>query len=205
MEETKKIIMFDFDGVLIDTLFVWYEISSQVNHDMDIEEYKTFFDGNIHDAVRKNGQPRNIDPHFAHKFAHLTREMKVPEVLQEAVAILALKYTLVVVSSTPSDLIAEILERERIRDCFELLLGADIHKSKVVKIGMVMERYQTKPEECVFITDTLGDIREATKCNVPSVAVTWGFHERKNLEKGNPRMIIDDPKMLVASIESVLE
>lgn len=51
----------------------------------------------------------------------------------------------------------------------------------------------------IFITDTLGDIRDADLANVPTVAVTWGAHNRsffnrephKNLVK-----IVDDVEEL---------
>jgi len=197
--------MFDFDGVLIDTLLPCHAINAEVNKDLDLEEYKSFFDGNIHDAVRKNGEPRKAHPQFSEKYESLVRTLEIPDILKESVHTLSKTYTLVIISSTYTSSIDEILKRENIRECFTLLLGADIHRSKVVKIGMVLDEYKVEAKDCVFITDTLGDIREATTCNIPSIAVTWGFHERENLEKGQPIAILDDPTTLVSTIENVLK
>lgn len=61
------------------------------------------------------------------------------------------------------------------------------------------------PKDAVFITDTLGDIREARECDIDSIAVTWGFHERKTLEKGNPIVIVSDPRELFVEIDNVLK
>jgi phosphoglycolate phosphatase-like HAD superfamily hydrolase len=202
---TKKILMFDFDGVLIDTLIPVYLMAREINEDMDLEEYKTFFDGNIHDATRKNGQLQNFDPLFPEKYDHIVREMKIPDILKEAVRKLSASHLLVIVSSTPSASIEKILAREGIRECFADILGADIHKSKAVKIRMLLDAYSKAPHDCLFITDTLGDIREAAACSVPAVAVTWGFHNAENLQKGNPAAIIEDPNDFVSVVENMLK
>ena len=52
----------------------------------------------------------------------------------------------------------------------------------------------------IFITDTLGDIREAAQVAIPAIGVTWGFHPRARLEKGNPLVIVDTPKELYEKV-----
>lgn len=134
-----------------------------------------------------------------------TRELKIPEILKTSVKKLSESYILVVISSIVSDSIKQILDRENLVNYFNDILGNDVDKSKVVKIGMTLEKYKVSPNQCVFITDTLGDIREADYYSIPSVAVTWGFHEKKNLEKGNPIAIVEDPSLLYGAIVNVLK
>jgi len=67
---------------------------------------------------------------------------------------------------------------------------------------MVLREYKAKPEDCVFITDTLGDMREAARCGVWSIGVTWGFHERERLEKGNFFAIVDKIEELSLTVQS---
>ncbi len=50
-------------------------------------------------------------------------------------------------------------------------------KSKVEKFRMMEEKYGVRKNDMLFITDTLGDIREADKAGVPTIAVTWGAHD----------------------------
>lgn len=204
-KNNKKIVMFDFDGVLVDTLIHSYTITQETNENLSIEEYKTFFNGNIHDASRKNNQSVKYDPEFHQKYRHLVREIKIPDVLKQGIVELAQFYMLVIVSSTLSESIKEILVREGIEGSFEDILGADIHPSKVFKIKTVLEKYTATPDDCVFVTDTLGDIQEATECDVRTIAVTWGFQERENLEKGNPLAIIDDPSALADTIKNMVK
>lgn len=197
--------MFDFDGVLIDTLPACYRINSEQNNDLELEEYKSFFNGNIHDSKRKNGEPRKYHPDFFELYDTYTRELKVPDVLKNIVKELSNQYILAIVSSTVTKSIEDILTREGIKEYFDSVLGADIHTSKVVKIKSILEKYNVDARESVFITDTLGDIKEAKECNVASIAVTWGFHDKENLKKGDPAQIIDDPQDLISAIENVLK
>lgn len=80
-----------------------------------------------------------------------------------------------------------------------------MHGSKIIKINSILKKYNIEPNDTVFITDTLGDIKEAKECGVKSIAVTWGLHDRETLEKGNPVAIIDDPRELLRVIEKVLK
>lgn len=73
MAKAKKIVMFDFDGVLIDTLIPCYTINSEANEGLELEEYISFFDGNIHNSVRKNGEPRKYNPNFLELYNLYTR------------------------------------------------------------------------------------------------------------------------------------
>ena len=118
----------------------------------------------------------------------------MPEVLQK----LSENFELIIISSTLTAPIKEILEKEDLNKYFTEIMGNDVHKSKIEKIKMVFDKYQTNPGECVFITDTLGDIKEANHMNVKSIAVSWGFNHRETLEKGNPMKIVNDPEELLS-------
>jgi len=48
---------------------------------------------------------------------------------------------------------------------------------------MVFDNYKTKPSKCLFVTETLGDLREAEKVKLPSLAILDGFHSFETLQK----------------------
>ena len=90
-----------------------------------------------------------------------------------------------------------------IKTFFSEVLGKETHKSKVEKFKMIFKEYGLKPEECIFVTDTLGDLREAKKVGVPTIAVTWGYHGKTRLKKGSPNLIIHDFEELTGAIEKL--
>ena len=56
---------------------------------------------------------------------------------------------------------------------------------------MIRDKFNVVLEDAVFITDTLGDVKEAKKLNIKTIAETFGFHNRERLEQGDPYIIVD--------------
>ena len=200
--ENKKLVIFDFDGVLVDTLEPSFAINVEVKPDLSLEEFKSFHEGNIHEAIA-SGRKKPI-PDFDKRFRARTRELKVHKEFKEILQNLLLKYTLVIVSSASTSIIKEILDRDNIANVFSDIFGSDVSKNKVVKIKMLLEKYDITPENTVFITDTLGDIYEAFECSIKSIAVTWGYHTKETLLKGDPFAIINNPNDLIPTIQKIL-
>jgi phosphoglycolate phosphatase len=71
----------------------------------------------------------------------------------------------------------------------------------VEKIKMVFNKYGVSANNCLFVTDTLGDLLEAEKTGVEGIGVTWGFHGAETLKRGNPVALVDTPDELVAEID----
>lgn len=203
----KKLVIFDFDGVLADTEDFCYKIHKDVNGNLTWEKFQGFAEGNFHDgmgkAIREEGYVR--PPDFYKKYGQNLSCISIHDVIRESVLHLKDKYKLAVVSSSEGSYISDFLKKERIFDYFEDILGHDIDTSKVVKINMLLEKHKINSLDAVLVTDTLGDVLEATKCGVKSIGVTWGLHEKEVLEKGNPVAIVDDPRELVETVQNVLK
>src|SRR6185369_6110369 len=125
------------------------------------------------------------------------------EILHNTILSLAPENRLAIVSSTNGSFIQDFLAKEGLLQYFSDILGSDVHISKTLKIRMILEKYNIMPVDAVFITDTLGDIKEANECGVRSIAVTWGLHDRSVLERGEPAKIVDDPQNLLKSIKEI--
>ncbi|MBL8767063.1 MAG: HAD family hydrolase [Planctomycetes bacterium] len=54
-----------------------------------------------------------------------------------------------------------------------------------------------EPSETLYVGDTAIDMRTAKAAGMPSVAVTWGFRMREELERESPTWIVDDPAEIV--------
>jgi phosphoglycolate phosphatase len=124
--------------------------------------------------------------------------------IAEAIEKLHKNHRLVVVSSTISSPIKEYLDKYNISQYFEKIYGADIDVNKSSKIRMVFADFDATPVNCLFITDTLGDMREATRAGIKSVGVSWGFHKLDTLRKGNPVAIANTPGELLSLIDNTL-
>ncbi len=189
--------MFDFDGVIVDTLGISYGITTEVNSEISLPEYQQLFNGNISEAVKNMVAPK-LHPDFHGRYKEETRTLVVPENIRELLKRLSARFTLAIISGSQTSTIKDIIEREGVADCFSDVLGYDVDSSKVVRIKMMLDQYGVEPNQTIFITDTSGDVYEAHECGVSSIAVTWGFQSRNTLADAKPFLFVES----VAELES---
>ncbi|MBT6690622.1 HAD family hydrolase [archaeon] len=190
-----KAVIFDFDGVIHDTLDIAYGINRKVSkNDISLDEYKDIFNGNIY-------KDKTITPESYSEFFELQRkefeDLEIKEDIRNELLKLKDEYELFIISSNEEVVLNNYLENNDILHLFERVLGVETHKSKIEKFKILFDEHGLDENNCVFVTDTLGDILEANKVGVGSIAVDFGFHERHRLEKGNP-------KKIVSSFEDIL-
>jgi phosphoglycolate phosphatase-like HAD superfamily hydrolase len=70
-------------------------------------------------------------------------------------------------------------------------------------IIMILKKYNITKENCLFITDTLGDLLEARKIGIRAIAFASGFHEKERLEKGNPINIVSSFEKLFPLVNNI--
>ncbi len=169
---------------------------------MDREMYIHRFDGNINEAVEKSiatNEPRT-DVHFFEEYGPRLMQCPVFPNMKEVVQTLAKEFRLIIVSSTVTDLILKYLKLHDLDHCFTEIMGNDVHTSKIKKIEAALDKYGIPPTECFFVTDTLGDIKEAHHVGIETIAVTWGYQPKENLELGKPLAAVDTPEALLKVI-----
>jgi phosphoglycolate phosphatase len=196
-----KLILFDFDGVLVDTLMMHYKISKEVNKGMSLDFFRSFQSENLYVALKKNPETK-MHPKFFERYEEESRELKIPVSIKNIFHKLNKKdYIFAIVSSTPSNLVAKILKQAGAFEYFVDVLGGDFDNSKIVKNKILLKKYKILSKDAVYITDTVGDIIEARECGIASIAVTWGFQEKKTLQKEKPFALVDTPQELEEKIE----
>lgn len=193
----NNLVAFDFDGVIADTLHAAYSTWLAAGATFSHAEYVQLFEGNINDAA----QPANIDFHAAYEPKVDT--LKIFPGIDKAITSLAGNYTLTIVSSTITRYIETVLAKHNLSEYFATILGNDVATSKITKFNMILKEYEIPPSQCVMITDTLGDLREAHSAKLLTLAVTWGFHDRETLVRGNPAALVESPAELITTVPAI--
>lgn len=189
MEE--KIIIFDFDGVIVDSFDVAFEVNKLARPTITKERYQAKFNGNIADAKHEDEKVREID--FFYEYGERFKKLGIKQNIKEAIIQLSKEYKLFIVSSTINSIIEEYLNRHGLLDCFNEILGFDVETSKVKKFNMVFEKYNVSPTQTIFLTDTSGDIEEAREAKINFiVGILGGYQDEDNIRKANPNAIVKD-------------
>ncbi len=183
-----KTIIFDFDGVIHDTFDLAYKINVEIFGDTFTEEnYRDIFNGNIFkntDFIEKD----------SNKFSRLQKEafkyLKIDDNIKNNLEKLSKEYALFIISSNEEDTLNMYFQNNDFTHIFKEVLGLETHKSKVKKFEYLFAKYGIKADDCIFVTDTLGDILEGNKAGVRTIAVDFGFHKRDRLQKGKPFKIV---------------
>jgi len=202
----KKLVIFDFDGVLVNTHDVSFALNQKTNPHLTQELYSQMSHGKFYASYESNTPLLTFtpNPEFTNGYREGLYELNIPASIKVVITYLSEKYHLAICSSAFDETISEFLESQDIAHHFNDVLGVLVHKSKVIKLKQLLEKYNLQKEDAVFITDTLGDVLEAHEVGIKSIAETWGLHDRETLEKGNPEIIIDDPSLLEQTIKKVL-
>jgi len=194
--------MFDFDGVIDNNYELHFDLCCKKFLNFTREEHRKQFDGNVH-IEREKLKNRDTGFDFLKCLSDSRKERKIREEIKKTLINLSKNYTLGIVSSCNEYGIKDYLECNQIQDLFSFLYGYETHKLKTHKFKKVLNDFNFKEDECIFITDTLGDILEANEIGIPTVAVDFGYHERERLEKGNPLKIISSFNELIDTVKNI--
>ncbi|MCX5831739.1 MAG: HAD family hydrolase [Deltaproteobacteria bacterium] len=202
----RKLLIFDFDGVVVDSLDVYEGTVRSCLEKIGQHFIKTradflaLYEDNFYASLAKRGV--NLDAFMAAAVDILAQvnygDMKPYPGLNPVLAKLQAGNILVIVSSSGSEDIHLILRLHQLQDYFQDVLGSDVHFSKKEKILQVLAKYAIDKDNTYYIGDTTGDIKEAQAVGIKTIAVTWGWHSREILAASRPDHLIDRPEELLA-------
>lgn len=197
-----KLLIFDFDGVIEDNYELHFEMSKKKTKDMTREEHRKLFEGNIH-VERAKLEHRDTGFDLRTHFCNAKKDVIIKEDIKKVLLALSKDCTFGIITSANEWGINDYLKTNQIEDLFSFVYGFETDKSKVRKFEKVLKEFDLNKEECLFVTDTLGDILEANKVGIKTIAVDFGFHERERLQKGNPAKIISNMNELIPAIKNI--
>lgn len=205
-EKKGDLLLFDVDGVILDSFEPLYKsISSYIkehkNVDISREQFRTFFEGNALEQLMAFAGFRKYDMMTAWMHARTMifnsyNESALFTGMDRALEALSEEHALVVVTSSPVEVVTLRFEQLGIYDLFSAYLGPEtaVHKDK--KIRLACQEFDTPQEKAWFISDTSGDILEAKKTRVKTVGVTWGYHGPSVIQTATPDHIVETPQAL---------
>jgi phosphoglycolate phosphatase len=200
-----KLFLFDFDGVLVESLDVYEKtvslILKKINKPLTRgrEEFLELFEGNFYESLAKRGVDlKEFVEASTDIFSQINyKDMKAVTEMLPVIEELQKNNILLVISSNDSTTIKEAIERYQFNGNFQEILGSDFMLSKKDKILYAIDKYQIAPQDIYYIGDTTGDIKEGKQAGVKTIGVAWGWHSKEKMSTANPDYLFDKPQDLL--------
>jgi phosphoglycolate phosphatase len=201
----SRVILFDFDGVIADSLAAYFPVFSESCRDLGFNGPATLaaflevFDTNAVKGLLRAGVPilklRRLGKTLGPRVAALNRHVSPFPGMPELVNRLSARFPVYVVTSNVTAATEEFLARHGMNGV-RGVVGADQEASKVKKIRRIHRAH--RGAEPWYIGDTRGDMIEGRAARAITVAVTWGWHDRARLETGHPDHVVESVDELAA-------
>ena len=210
---TQKVIIFDFDGTIADTLDALVSIANSLAVEFNYaqiapEELLILKNLTSREIFKYSGIPLFKIPFLLKKVKkELTN--KIPELkpipgIQEA--LIELKdngLRLGIITSNSKGNVKEFLKINNLDNLFEFIYPGIAIFGKNTVINNVLRQKQIETEEVLYVGDETRDIEASRKAHVKVISVTWGFNSEEALMKENPDYLIHHPRELVEVVKNI--
>jgi phosphoglycolate phosphatase len=204
-EQAPEAIIFDFDGVIIDSMeafdkaFVQIFERSRASYN-GLETLKEVFDEGMWDGLKAKGVKLSTREVLEILLPHLEKTDLFPEIPPTIKTIGEKKSNidLTIISANSTDFVRGKLEQEQLAIYFNTIIGVDSQGGKPEKIRGVVQRGGFDIKKVYYVGDTKGDMVDSRTAGVHPAAAAWGFHEKARLMKeSSTEFLLDKPSDLL--------
>jgi len=209
---TQKVIIFDFDGTIADTVDALVNIANSLAVEFSFapitsEEFLILKNLTSREIFKYSGIPLFKIP-FLLKKVKKELKNKIPELkpipgIEEA--LIELKESgnrLGIITSNSKGNVKEFLKINNLDNLFEFVHTGVTIFGKTTIINNVLKQKQIKTQEVIYVGDETRDIEASKKAQIKVCSVTWGFNSQEALAKENPDFLIHHPQELIEVVKN---
>ena len=210
-----KAVIYDFDGVLVDSNEAWAEIYGKAMNAAGVKKKFTYDDIKHHYGKSYIEVFKGTNPKFKHNedvlevmYSNFLNLATKDEFLHSfntiggikgSLAELKKRFKLAVGSGNSKRLLNRFLEKLGLMEYFDFVIsGNDVKNGKPSPdmLLKVIEHFRIKPDEAVYVGDTTNDVIAAKRAKMRCVVVLTGALDREEAEQLKPDFIIEDATKL---------
>lgn len=214
----SKLIIFDLDGTLIDSL---EDIAISMNKVLEeftlktyeVNRYRYFVGGGVDilaENILKDQSKLELKEQIKKRFKEIYdndmhSKTKVYDGIYELLDELEKRgFDLAILSNKP-----DIFTKEYAKTFFEKYNFKEVHGQKedipkkpnpTMAIN-IAKSFSMPCEEVYFVGDTLVDMQTANRANMKAIGVLWGFRDEKELREHNAHFIVKNPLDILGVVD----
>jgi phosphoglycolate phosphatase len=207
-----KAAIFDLDGTLVDSLA---DLADATNYALkifgqpsrDIQAFRQMVGDGTRMLISRALEPdkqhltKNVLEKMLEKYAQICLDKTWPyNGLPSVIAELAEREIKLAVLTNKDEKIAQKVVRHFFDSYFQIIKGTTAGiavKPELFESLQVLEKFDVKPQESVFIGDSDVDMKTAKGCKMFAIGVSWGFRGRKELIEAGADVIVDEPGQII--------
>jgi len=127
-------------------------------------------------------------------------ESSIYEGIDKLISKLAKYKKLAILTNNKSQYAEEVLEKFNLSGYFNTIIGFnDVSEVKPNPEGIlkILDRWNLKPKEAIFIGDMTTDIEAGKAAKVTMVCVASGLAQKETLKKHQPNILVDNTEQLI--------
>ncbi len=201
-----KLVIFDFDGTIADSLQAGIEITNKIAEQLNlrkldpnkIDYYKNLSPS---DFLKLMKVPIYKIPALATiyhaEFNKVIANLKPFPHIDTVVKQLAKTYKLGILSSNSVENIKTFLKNNNLYEYFSFIHSQPHIFGKSANIKRILRQNRLSSKQAIYIGDEVRDIQAAHKAKIPVIAVSWGLNSSQILQKHNPDYLISEPLQIL--------
>lgn len=206
-----SLILFDFDGVLADTLDDLLQFGQEVCNELGVSHHVVKEDLSSLEVMSfaTFGKQLEVSDALIEKFVQRCLEKVAgkdspPAIfagLAEVVRDLSTRHVLGIVTTNSTQNVKAFLAQHKLEDCIRVIYGVDQPGTKAEKISHAQNQFAAAGETVFMIGDAVSDIHAAKQASAKSIAASWGHQNLDRLTKAEPDYIIHSASEIIGIVD----
>ena len=208
-----RLVLFDFDGTLADTLNAIAAIADRIAPEfgyapIPAEEIETLRATSLPALIQKSGiAPWKIPAVYRRVRTELTREIDkihpFPGIREELLALQARGLRLGIVTSNDSENVARFLHACQLSEAIDFVRSGLTIFGKHRLLRQAIAETGLPARAVAYVGDEARDVEAARKAGLTAIAVGWGFNAPELLAKHEPDLLLRSPNELSGAIAAL--
>jgi phosphoglycolate phosphatase len=205
--------LFDYDGVLADTLADMLRFAGETCADMGYPRKPTAADLDALETMSfvdyglRLGIPADRAQEFARRtMARFEARAEPPPIfsgMDIVVRKAAARGQVGIVTGSPARAVLQFLEKHRLNASVNVLIAVEHMGTRTEKISAALAQLGREPNEACLIGDAVSDVHACSELGVRSIAVAWGHQSAARLAAAGADSVVGSPQDLAELLDRI--